>query len=517
MKLRNGFFRKIIPCMICAALALLAFMFVFSEMAAGENTSKVDQEEDKTVPKKVSVYDQNPVTIDASAMTDQELQIEMRYAMSLKDKGVYYPETRMNRLVSEAMARSQTQLIKEKEDQERAVQRVEAAKTFIDNAVKKYNEITKPETGTNFNEFADKLLEASNLDGTPLQGINEIKELDALAKDSSVYKGYDLVTTACDTTKAYLDGKNAVPYAPGSAQDLMGAMNALVKMIESGAGLIEDTPLYGHAKLLESYAKACESGVDAGKVAWNAAHKDGLNDMYGSKFQDALNEAYKGEAVTLMETSSLTNYNPNHIIMRDHNGDYAAFNKKGELMGKMTQSEYETAEVYLAAYEQGRGKSWAKTLTTEQLLQVSKGENIKVVTKDGFFKDEVTELSPKDIINHANHAKYMDQLDIGLNDIDQILTGKKSWLGNALDFGKDGRKKELELAFNQYKRDVLNKLDGSYLDKSLTGHLEDFKNEIEQLAREGKSWDEIKSSMGIYLKDDEETGNFSDYKNNAKP
>jgi len=113
-------------------MKLRFILFILLLLFASAIPAQVVRAENETGEQVYPVdYDQNPVMKDIDQMTDSEIQCEMRYALELKESKKFYPESRMNRLISETNRRSMSLLLIEKENTEKKIEQVEAAKTFI--------------------------------------------------------------------------------------------------------------------------------------------------------------------------------------------------------------------------------------------------------------------------------------------------------------------------------------------------------------------------------------------------
>ena len=440
---------------------LLIFLFVSLLKQPGYALSGID-------------HSMNPMFDNIGNMTTQELIAEMKYAVKTRNEGKYYPQDRIADIEKQMAANQQKEIERYQEQLKKEAEVAAKIESLKEKAIEKakekgeeYFEEHKEAIQQEVEQQARKMLNMTETDWI----VNKEKYTEMYEKGSEAYEEHaskyvEAAQKAYDAYNAYQKAKADHPEAPETAQNLVGFLNATKEVLTFAGDKMQDTPLRPIGEILNAYGQAAGLGDAAAKAAWNCIHKDDINPNFKTQYDKGFDQIGLTDFGPVDKTS-LMRFDNNLRILNLGDGRYAAFDDNFKLIpgssgNTMTAEEFKKLEQMYTAYENGKKDGWPK-LTTEQLVQLARGESIKVKTKDNWIRsDEFKEFNPESIMD-LGHRNMNNTLDEELKrSIDRIINGDQGVLDKLIDpFTRSGRMKEIQDAYSKY----LETLD-STIDKS---------------------------------------------------
>jgi hypothetical protein len=441
-------------------------------------------------------YQESPLFYDLQQMSAQELAAEMRFIIKTKQEGGYYPPERIN-AVEQALTKKQMDEMKNY--QQKMEQEAEQAKQ-IEKLKEAAIEKAKEELGSQYEKNEEKIKErAEEIVKDTIGADKWEKAKDMYEKGSEYYEEklssyVDKVQKAADYYNKYYEAKEKNPEAPEAAKNLLGALAITGDALkEIGEALGESpTPLKIVGQILEAYGEACGLGETAATNAWNYAH-GGENSVHvtgGSIYQQEMER----HNILDMERAPLQQYDKNIRIFDLGDGRYAAFDEKGNIIpgpsgDTMTRDEYNKIQEAFTAWQNMKESDWP-SLTTAELLQLAAGQKVNITLNDRTWplSDVTKDFTLEDIMNKANDVVKQTELNTLIKEIDALTKDTRGFFDG---WTESGRFRDIRSAFSDYL-DCLRATDPEWYKKSDIEQLGNFKDLIEKLLKEGKSWKDIK-------------------------
>jgi hypothetical protein len=415
-----------------------------------------------------STYDYDPVNYDTTKMTNYELVNEMKYIIEQRNKGNFISQDRVNKIEKQLATNQQAEIDRFKKqlknDAEMAKKVEEYKQKAIDKAKEKGNEYyekNKDKIQEKVEDYTRRTFKISKDKWTEHKDkFNNMYKEGKEYYEQNVKDYVEYAEKAYSAYKAYNKAKTDHPYAPDSAQKLVGFLNATSEVLDFAGSKMEKSPLRPIGEILKGYGQAAKLGDTAAKKAWAAIHKDGeISNYHKTQFTKGLSEI--GGIIT-SSYSALNTYDKSITVLKLDNGNYAAFDKDFKLIpganGKsLTPAEYKKMEQLYTAFSKGKDKSWPK-LTTEELVKLAKGEKIKFkTTKNWIFKDSTKDLTADSVIKKANTVISREQKEMLLKSLDRVINGERGIFGTAFDLlplVERNRQKEIKKLFQEYKKEM---------------------------------------------------------------
>jgi hypothetical protein len=302
------------------------------------------------------------------------------------------------------------------------------------------------------------------------------------------------VQKAYDYYNKYYEAKASNPEAPEAAQNLLGALAVTGDALkEIGEALGESpTPLKIVGQILEAYGEACGLGGAAARNAWNYAH-GGENSVHvtgGSIYQEDMEK----NNILDMERTPLQQHDKNLLIFNTGDNKYVAFDQNGHIIpgpsgNLLSGEEYNKIQQAFTAWQSMKDPDWP-TLTTAELLRLAAGEKVNITLKDRTwpFSDITKEFSLEDIMNKGHDVLKQSEFDTLIQEIDALTKDRRSFFDG---WTQSGRSRDIRSAYYDYL-EYIRATDPEWFRKSDIEQLGNFKDMIEKMLAEGKSWAEIK-------------------------
>ena len=420
-------------------------------------------------------HNMNPMFDNLNNMTTQELVAEMKYAIKMRNSGKYYPQDRLAQIEKQMavnqqkeITRYEAQLKNEAEVAKKIEDLKEAAIEKAKEQGEKYYDEHKEEIQQKVEDQARKMLGLTETDWI----VNKEKYTEMYEKGAEAYEEHassyvEAAQKALDTYNAYQKAKADNPEAPETAQNLVGFLNATKEVLTFAGDKMQDTPLRPIGEILNAYGEAAALGDTAAKAAWECIHKGDINPNFKTQYDEGFNKIGLSDLGPVMKTD-LMKFDSNLKVLNLGDGRFAAFDENFKLIpgsnGKntLTESEFNKLQQMYVAYENGKKEDWPK-LTIDQLMQLARGENINVKTKDNWVRsDEFKSFTPESIMD-LGHKNMNDVLRDELNrSADRIINGDQGILDKLTDpFTRLGRMREINEAYSKF----LDTLDSTF-DKS---------------------------------------------------
>jgi hypothetical protein len=444
-------------------------------------------------------YQESPLFYDLQHMSAQELAAEMRFIIKAKQEGQYYPPERIN-AVEQALTKKQMEEMKNY--QQRLTQEAEEAKK-IEQLKEAALERAKEELGSQYEANEEQIQARAEEIVKETIGADNWDDAKNLYDRGSEYYEEKLssyaekVQKAYDYYNKYYEAKASNPEAPEAAQNLLGALAVTGDALkEIGEALGESpTPLKIVGQIMEAYGEACGLGSAAARNAWNYAH-GGENSVHvtgGSIYQQDM----ENNNILDMERTPLQQHDKNLRIFNTGDNKYVAFDENGRLIpgpsgNLMTWEEYNKIQEAFTAWQSMKDPDWPN-LTTAELLRLAAGEKINITLKDRTWPlaDVSKEFSLEDILNKGSDVVKQNEFDTLIGEIDALTKDTRGFFDG---WTQSGRSRDIRSAYYNYL-EYIRATDPEWFKKSDVEQLGNFKEMIEKMLAEGKSWDDIKKHI----------------------
>ena len=413
-----------------------------------------------------------------SQMTPQEKIAELRIATELTEEGKYYSQNRISQLNDSLMEDQKKMLDDYKTKVQKDLKRIEEyekkKKEIIDKIKQKgekYYEEHEEEINKEVEKKVKEVLSISDSDW------DSLKDKVNMGKDyyeQEVAGHVETVQKLYDTYQEYQKAKEHIKEAPDEAKELLGALNLMGKGLDEIAGKLDDSQIgKAVAPLFRFYSEATKLGNKAADNAWKYVHRDGISSMHNTQYSEAFEEFNRKTGIMVsehLEKAPLMNHDDKMKIL-DNGNEYIVFGDNYEYVGTLSEEEYRKMEMLYTGFRKLKDEAtryskvngdW-KDLTSEQLLKLSKGEEVEVVTNDRWFRaDETTKITANDLLEEISSNIDSNADDTGRESVYHSLYGDiddDPEAGGFLDgikgiFGRDTKSKrikEIEEAFKLYR------------------------------------------------------------------
>ena len=480
-----------------------------------------------------------------SEMTSYEKMSELRVANEIVQKDGFYPQERITELTN-GLADDQIQVLEKYEQKlNRDLKRIEEYEARKKNILATLKKQAKKEGEAHwetekkniYKKAENSARKALNISELEWDEFKNVVEQGKEAYEREVKSYVDDIKTVYNAINAYRESADKHKYVSDEAQGLLGTLGAMGTVLSAGADKIEKTKVGRPvAEILKFYAEATKLGDTAAEVAFEAIHRDNtLSDYHETQLSDAFKEynkdnpaVDKGGASVTFKKSPLMLRDENFIILQsDASNEYVVIDVDVEkrmwpfrdirnysYATKLSEDEYKKLEMLYSGYQNALKNPAAGTknikdklenLTAKQLVKLSRGEDIDVVTREaGWIRSEAEEKLTYEQLKSAIDASFSrQQSNHSIDSVYETLYGdpkEDDEAGGVLDrvrslWGNDARSNRMEEIRDTFSIYMDNLTSDEYFEGNTNHHWEKFRDLIQNYIEQGKDLKQLKDNL----------------------